>query len=62
MTQTDEKAFEMAIEHHLTTAGGYAKAAPDAFDQERCLDPGVFLDFVRETQPKEWVYLEGSVI
>jgi len=53
----NEKAFETAIEHHLTTAGGYAKRDPDAFDPKRCLFPQEVLAFIRETQPKEWEYL-----
>lgn len=32
MTQTNEKAFETAIEHHLTTAGGYEIGIRDTFD------------------------------
>jgi len=53
-----EKAFEAAIEHSLTTSGGYEKGDRDTFDRERGLDPGVFLAFVQETQPDEWQYLE----
>ena len=54
MAQTNEKAFETAIECHLTAVGDYAKSGADAFDRDRCLDPGVFLSFIRETRPKEW--------
>lgn len=58
--QHTEAAFEAAIESFLTgTEGGYAALAPAEFDVERCLAPRVFLDFVRETQPKEWEYLKG---
>ena len=32
-----EAAFETAIEHHLTTAGGYEKGDKDAFDPARAL-------------------------
>jgi len=46
-----ERAFEAAIEHHLLTAGGYTKADPGNFDQERAIDPTVFLAFVKATQP-----------
>jgi len=53
-----EKAFESAIEHHLVTAGGYKKGDPDKFDRERGLFPQDVLAFIRETQLKEWAYLE----
>ncbi|MFQ5745312.1 MAG: type I restriction endonuclease, partial [Acidobacteriota bacterium] len=56
--QHTERAFEAAIERHLTAAGGYEKGDRESFDCERCLDPVVFLAFVKETQPEEWEYLE----
>ena len=54
-----EKAFETAIEHQLTTSGGYIKGDPESFDHERCVDPKVLLAFIQETQPKEWEYLKN---
>ncbi len=57
--QYTEKAFETAIEHHLTAAGGYEKGDRDTFDPERGLFPQDLLAFIRETQPKEWEYLAG---
>ncbi len=33
--QHTEHAFETAIEHHLTTAGGYEKGYREAFDPEQ---------------------------
>ncbi len=53
-----ERAFETAIEHHLITMGGHAKGDHKAFDQECCLFPQEALAFIRQTQPKEWEYLE----
>jgi type I restriction enzyme R subunit len=53
-----ERAFESAIEHHLLTAGGYAKGDPDAFDRERAMDPTIFVGFLQETQPAKWQALE----
>lgn len=53
-----ERAFEEAIEHHLTTAAGYAKADPEEFDRERAIDPTVLIPFLRETQPETWQALE----
>jgi type I restriction enzyme R subunit len=52
-----ERAFEAAIEDHLTTAGGYDKGDRDAFDQERCVLPQDVLAFIKATQPAEWQYL-----
>ena len=54
-----ETAFEEAIEEHLLSSGGYEKGDREAFDPERAIDPDTFLAFVRETQPKEWEYLEN---
>jgi len=52
-----EIAFESAIEHHLL-ANGFSMGNPDTFDRERAIDRGVFLDFVKETQPDKWAALE----
>ncbi|MBF0290529.1 MAG: type I restriction endonuclease subunit R [Nitrospinae bacterium] len=54
-----EHAFETAIEHHLTTTGGYKKGDSEAFDQERGLFPSDVIAFVKNTQSKEWEYLEN---
>jgi len=55
--QYTEHAFETAIEHHLTTAGGYVKGDREAFDPERGLFPQDVISLVQATQPKEWEYL-----
>ena len=52
-----EYAFETAIEHHLTTAGGYEKGDREAFDPLRALFPADVIAFIQTTQPKEWEYL-----
>ncbi len=54
-----ERAFETAIEHHLTTAGGYAKGDREGFDPHRAIFPAEVLAFIRATQQDEWAYLEG---
>ncbi|QDU71080.1 type I restriction endonuclease subunit R [Mucisphaera calidilacus] len=54
-----EIAFEAAIEHHLTTAGGYVKGDRDGFDSHRAIFPADVLAFIKATQPDEWAYLEG---
>ena len=53
-----EKAFETAIGEYLIAAGGYEKGDPNKFDRDRALFPQDILSFVRDTQPKEWAYLE----
>ena len=53
-----EYAFETAIEDYLVTKGGYVKGDPEQFDRERGLFPRDALAFIRNTQPKEWAYLE----
>ena len=55
--QHTEYAFETAIEHHLTTTGGYEKGDRDGFDTERGLFVGDVIAFIRKTQPREWEYL-----
>ena len=47
--QYTETAFEIAIEDHLLTKGGYHKRTTDTFNPELCLDTEVFLKFIQET-------------
>jgi len=54
-----EKAFETAIENHLTTSGGYTKGDKDAFDATRALFPQEVLSFIHATQVKDWEYLKN---
>jgi len=56
--QHTETAFESAIENYLLSKAGYTKGKPDTFDPARGLDPTVLLEFVQDTQPKEWAYLK----
>ncbi|MDP8240987.1 MAG: type I restriction endonuclease [Candidatus Hatepunaea meridiana] len=55
--QYKEVAFEAAIEHYLTVAGGYEKDDGEAFERERCLFPQNVISFIKITQPVEWEYL-----
>ncbi|MBW2631893.1 MAG: type I restriction endonuclease subunit R [Deltaproteobacteria bacterium] len=57
--QHTETAFESAIENHLLTEAGYEKGNKDTFDPARGFDPTVILEFIQETQPKEWAYLKN---
>jgi type I restriction enzyme R subunit len=53
-----EIAFEIAIERHLLNHG-FVSVNPESFDRERAIFPEAVLDFIRETQPKEWTKLEA---
>lgn len=53
-----EAAFETVIEHHLL-GHGYVAVAREGFDRERAIFPSVVLDFIKDTQPKEWAKLEA---
>ncbi len=49
-----EKRFEQDIEEYLTTAGGYTKGNPSAFNREKGLDEDTFVSFIKASQPKLW--------
>lgn len=51
-----EKAFEAAIEHHLTTAGGYAKGDREAFDHDRGLFQADVISLVQKTRHRREIY------
>jgi type I restriction enzyme R subunit len=53
-----EAAFETVIEHHLL-GHGYVAVSRDGFNRARAIFPAVVLDFIRDTQPKEWAKLEA---
>jgi type I restriction enzyme R subunit len=53
-----EVAFEAVIEARLLS-DGYVAVDNAGFDADRAIFPGVALDFIRETQPKEWGKLEA---
>jgi type I restriction enzyme, R subunit len=52
-----EANFESAIESHLLSHG-YTKILSKAFDCDRALFPTAALNFIQQTQPKEWERLE----
>ena len=58
MPRHSEAAFETVIEHHLL-GHGYVAVSRDGFDRERAIFPSVVLDFIKDTQPKEWAKLEA---
>jgi type I restriction enzyme R subunit len=53
-----EEAFDMVIEAPLRNDGDLAVDRPGS-DAERAVFPGVVLDFIRQTQCKEWGKLEA---
>ena len=55
---TGEAAFESVIEAHLLD-NGYLRLPGDGFDREQAIFPDAALDFIRETQPREWGRLEA---
>ncbi len=58
-TDHTEKGFEQAIEHHLTSVGGYRQGHPTAFDATLGLTPAEIVAFLKNSQPKAWERLEG---
>ena len=52
--------FEQAIEHSLTTVGGYVKGNPKDYDPRIALFPKDVVAFIRETQPKIWDRIYSS--
>lgn len=54
-----ERAFEAAIEHRLTSHGGYERRAPSDYAEELALFPGDVCGFLRESQPRKWGALPG---
>src|SRR5260370_33663847 len=54
-----ETAFEAAIEDYLVNYGGYTKGDRETFDAERGLFPADVITFIKQTQTKEWAYLEN---
>src|ERR1700761_9379130 len=54
----NENAFETAIEHSLLSAGGYRQGDPAEFTAALGLTPSLVIEFLRDSQPKEWARLE----
>lgn len=49
-----EKRFEQDIEDYLIHFGGYTKGNPSTFNRTSGLDEGTFIEFVKNSQPKQW--------
>jgi type I restriction enzyme R subunit len=59
MKQIYEKNFETTIDEYLLNVGGYTKVSPEAFNPGTGLYQDVLLSFIKDTQPREWSYLEN---
>ena len=54
-----EKQFEQDIEQYLlSSSGGYTKGDDRAFDKNKVVDIETLVNFVKETQTKEWIRFE----
>ncbi|WP_080655269.1 type I restriction endonuclease subunit R [Butyrivibrio fibrisolvens] len=49
-----EKRYEQDIEEYLITAGGFSKGDSTTFNRESGLDEGTFVEFIKNSQPKQW--------
>ena len=52
-----EQRFEEHIEHHLNQSG-YWSLQPTDYDKSLCLIPDEVLQFIQDTQPKEYLKLK----
>lgn len=58
MSNYDEATFESSIEIYLSEHDRYIKRDYKQFDRKLCIDIEMFCEYVKESQPKEWNYLE----
>ncbi len=49
-----EKRFEQDIEEYLITKGGFSKGDPASFNRKSGLDEITFIEFIKNSQPKQW--------
>jgi len=52
---TTERIFEQEIEWSLINENGYKKGKPEDYDPTLAMDTMAVIDFIKNTQPKEWV-------
>ena len=58
-TNIKEIGFEEAIEKYLVEENGYiSRSAKDHYDKSFCIDKGLVLEFIKQTQSKEWKKLK----
>lgn len=53
--ETTERVFEQEIEWRLINENGYKKGNPSDYDRTLAMDTAAVIDFIKDTQPKEWV-------
>ncbi len=58
MSSYDEATFESAIEIYLSEQDKYIKRDHTQFDRKLCIDTEIFCEFVKQSQSKDWEYLE----
>lgn len=51
---TKEIHFEEHIENYLIKEGGFRQVANETYDQDLCIIPHMVVDFIKETQPKQY--------
>lgn len=54
-----EKRFEEDIESYLINYGGYSEGNPAAFNRYSGLDEATFVEFIKNSQPKQWQRFEA---
>ena len=54
MNITSEQTFETAIVEHLVNEGGYVEGQPSFYSTELGMFKEEVLDFLKDTQPKQW--------
>lgn len=54
-----EKRFEEDIESYLISYGGYTKGNPASFNRYSGLDEATFVEFIKNSQPKQWQRFEA---
>jgi len=59
-TNTCEQGFEEFIEQFFVQTNQYKKQKPEDFDKELAMDKSLVLEFVKNTQAKEWEKLEDQ--
>jgi type I restriction enzyme R subunit len=54
-----EAKFEDALEYELIHHGGYEKGSATQFDKARAMDTVTLIDFIKNTQAKQWQALQA---
>ena len=49
-----EKRYESDMEHEMINQNGFRKISPRDYDKDRMIFPDIFIEFIKNSQPKEW--------